>query len=84
VAVYKDKLTIMKWKDKKDICLMSITRDEKLVPTRVQGQDVKKPKVAVNYNLMMWRVDVSDASGKLPKHKKNAEKLLPETLLSLD
>jgi hypothetical protein len=35
VVVYKDKLMIMKWKDKKDICLMSTTHDENLVQTRV-------------------------------------------------
>jgi hypothetical protein len=37
-------LMIMKWKDKKDICLMSTTHDENLVQTRVWGQDIKKPK----------------------------------------
>jgi hypothetical protein len=30
VPVYKDKLMIMKRKDKKDICFMRITHDEKL------------------------------------------------------
>jgi hypothetical protein len=61
VAVYKDKLMILKWKDNKHICLMSTTHDEKLVQTRVRGQDVKKPKVVVDYNLMMGGVDMSDA-----------------------
>jgi hypothetical protein len=41
-------IDITKRKDKKDICLMSITHDEKLVQTRVQGQDVKKPNVVVD------------------------------------
>jgi hypothetical protein len=57
VAVYKDKLMISKWKDKKDICLMSTTYDEKLVQTRVRGQDVKKPKVVDDHNSMMGGVD---------------------------
>jgi hypothetical protein len=31
VAVYKDKLKIVKWKDKKDICLLRSTHGKKLV-----------------------------------------------------
>jgi hypothetical protein len=56
VPVYEDKLMIMKRKDKKDIYLMSITHDEKLVQTRVQDQDIKKPRVVVNYYSMMGGV----------------------------
>jgi hypothetical protein len=52
---------IMKRKDKKDICLMSITCDEKLAQTRVQDQDVEKPRVVVDYYLMIGGVDMSDA-----------------------
>jgi hypothetical protein len=61
VPVYKDKLMIMKRKDKIDICLMSITHDENLVQTRVQGQYIKKLRVVVNYYLKMGGVDMSDA-----------------------
>jgi hypothetical protein len=61
VPVYKDKLIIMKRKGKKDIILMSITHDKKLVQTRVQDQDVKNPRVVFNYYSMMGGVDMSDA-----------------------
>jgi hypothetical protein len=61
VPVYKDKLMIMKRKDKKDICLMSITHDEKLVQTRVRDQHIKKPRVVDDYYSMMGGVDMSDA-----------------------
>ena len=31
VSAYKDKLLVMKWKDKKDICLMSTIHDEAMI-----------------------------------------------------
>jgi hypothetical protein len=37
------------------------THDEELAQTRVQSQDVKKPKVIANYNSMIGGVDMSDA-----------------------
>jgi hypothetical protein len=61
ITVCKDKLMIIKRKDKKDICLMSTTHDEKLVQTRVRDQDMKKPKVVVDYNSIMGEVDMGDA-----------------------
>jgi hypothetical protein len=42
--VYKDKLMIMKWKDRKDICFMCITHDDKMDLIGVQGQDMAKNK----------------------------------------
>jgi hypothetical protein len=51
---------IRKWKNKKDICLISTTHD-KMVPTRVQGQDMEKPTVVIDYNPRMGGVDLSDA-----------------------
>jgi hypothetical protein len=59
MAVYKDKLMIMKRKDKKAICLMSTIHDKKLVQTRVRDQGIKKPRVVVNYNSIMRGVDMS-------------------------
>jgi hypothetical protein len=85
VPVYKDKLMIMKRKDKKGICLLSITHDEKLVQTRIRDQDIKKPRVVIDYYSMMRGVDMSDA--KLVSYcstRKKAENLLPETPLSFD
>jgi hypothetical protein len=37
VSVYKARLMIMKWKNKKGICLTRTTHDE-MVPIRIQGQ----------------------------------------------
>jgi hypothetical protein len=35
VPVYKDRLMIMKGKDKKDVCLISTIHDDKMAPTRI-------------------------------------------------
>ena len=61
VSAYKDKLMIMKWKDKKDICLMSTTHDARMVSRSVRSQDLTKPKVVLDYNSKMGGVDLSDA-----------------------
>jgi hypothetical protein len=57
ISIFKDKLMIMKWKDKIDICLMSTTRDDKMVSARVRGKDIMKPKVVVDYMSQMGGVD---------------------------
>jgi hypothetical protein len=49
----------MKWKNKKDICLINTFHD-KMAPTRVRGQDMEKPKVVIDYNSGMRGVDLSD------------------------
>jgi hypothetical protein len=61
MPVYKDKVMNINRKEKKDICLVSISHDEKLVQTRVRDQDVKKPRVFVDYYSMMGGVDMNDA-----------------------
>jgi hypothetical protein len=61
VSFYKARLMIMKWKDKKDICLISSTHEDKMVLTRIQGQNMEKPKVVIDYNSRMGGVDLSDA-----------------------
>jgi hypothetical protein len=50
----------MKWRNEKDICLISTTHD-KMVPARIRGQEMEKPKVAIDYNSGMGGVDLSDA-----------------------
>jgi hypothetical protein len=55
-----DRLMIRKWKDKKDVCLISTTHDDKMFQTRVQGQVLEKPKVITDYNSSMGRMNLSD------------------------
>jgi hypothetical protein len=52
---------IMKWKHRKDICLILIIPDDKMVSTRIRGQDVEKPKLVSDYNFGMGCVDLIDA-----------------------
>lgn len=40
---------------------MSITQDKKYVQTRFQDQDIRKPRVDVDYDSMTRKVDMSDA-----------------------
>jgi hypothetical protein len=49
VVIYNYKLMVMKRNDKKDVCLISTTHDGKLVQIRVRDQDIKRPKVVVDY-----------------------------------
>jgi hypothetical protein len=52
---------IMKVKQK-DNCLRNTTYDKKkMVPTRVWGQGMEKPKVVINYNSGKEGADLSDA-----------------------
>jgi hypothetical protein len=51
-SVYKDRLTIVKWKDKMNICHISTTHDDKIVPVR---------EVVIDCNSWMGVVDLSDA-----------------------
>jgi hypothetical protein len=61
VPVYRGELVITKREDKKDICPTSVIHDEKFDKTRVQDQDIKKPRVVINYLSMMGGVDMSGA-----------------------
>ena len=53
ICMYKDKLFVMKWKDKKDMCLMSTTHDETVIEMECRGQTINKPKVAIDYDKTM-------------------------------
>jgi hypothetical protein len=48
-------------KQKNMFVLLSITHDDKMVPSRVWGQDMESPRVVVVYNSGMEGADLSDA-----------------------
>jgi phosphatidylserine decarboxylase len=78
------RLMIMKWKNKKDICLTSTTHDE-MVPIRVQGQDMEKAKVIIDYNSRTGDVDLNDAyltSYRSTRKRQKKKKILSKALLS--
>ncbi|XP_040195336.1 piggyBac transposable element-derived protein 4-like [Rana temporaria] len=61
VAWQKGKMMAMRWRDKKDVCLMSTvhTTSTAMVHTR-GGKDVKKPQLVIDYNNTMGGVDRAD------------------------
>jgi hypothetical protein len=52
---------IKRRKDKKNVCVISTIHDDKMVPTRVKGQDMEKPNVVTDYNSGMGGVDLIDS-----------------------
>ena len=60
-ASYKDKLMALKWRDKREVCMLSSIHDASvvLVPDRKGGMK-SKPKVCTEYNDAMGGVDLSD------------------------
>lgn len=61
VAWQKGKTIALKWKDKKDVCLLSTVHDVSTVNVQTKSkQIVAKPRVVVDYNCTMGRVDRAD------------------------
>lgn len=48
-------------RQKTDLRFISITLGNKVIPSRVQGQDVKKPRVVNDSNSEMVKFELSDA-----------------------
>lgn len=60
VGYQRGKVTAMKWKDKKDISLLSTIHSLEIVDTEKRGEIKKKPKCVVDYNDTMGGVDRVD------------------------
>ena len=63
IAFQRGKVMVMKWRDKKDICLLSTVHNPEKVRTDKIGKDgnnIVKPKVVVDYNDTMGGVDRLD------------------------
>lgn len=58
ISIYKDRLMIMKWGKKN--CLISTTHD-KMFPTRVQGQDIEKLRLVIDYHSRLGGVELGDS-----------------------
>ncbi|XP_017796976.1 PREDICTED: piggyBac transposable element-derived protein 4-like [Habropoda laboriosa] len=55
-----DGLTVLKWKDKRDVLLLSTKHSDETVVIRKMGYDCVKPKIVIDYNEGKSYVDVSD------------------------
>nr|XP_012151874.1 PREDICTED: piggyBac transposable element-derived protein 4-like isoform X1 [Megachile rotundata] len=61
VAFQRGKILAIRWKDKKDVCLMSSIHDTSMVSFKnKKNEDILKPKIVSDYNLTMGGVDRCD------------------------
>jgi hypothetical protein len=60
-SFYSDKIMVMKWKDKKDVYMISTTHDHSTKITGGEHARKAKPVVCCDYNDSMGGVDLSDA-----------------------
>jgi len=51
---------ILKWKDKRDLYMISTKHTSEVVENVVRGKIVKKPKVVIDYNTGKTPIDLSD------------------------
>lgn len=51
---------VLKWKDKRDLCMISTKHNSEMIETRVKGKIINKPKVVVDYNAGKTSIDLSD------------------------
>ena len=92
VAAYRKKSVLLKWKDKKNVCVLSTLHDDSMVNVKSRhGKEKSKPKAVADYNSNMGGVDLSDnlmvhlstARNRLKKYyKKVFRHMLDMTLLN--
>lgn len=83
----ENRITVMKWKDKRDVLLLSTKHSSKFVKTtNNRGQEKYKPKIVVDYNKSKGAIDLSDQmtaySSPLRKSLKWYKKLGIELILN--
>lgn len=52
--------TVLKWKDKKDVLVISTKHDNSTVSVQRHGQEIKKPEIILDYNKCKAFIDLSD------------------------
>ncbi|CAH2225449.1 Hypothetical predicted protein [Pelobates cultripes] len=82
VAWQKGKMMALRWRDKKDVCLMSTVHNTSTVMARTKGgKEIMKPQVVIVYNNTMGGVDMSRPSNDiLPRNEETAKEVLQEDL----
>lgn len=53
-------IIVQKWKDRRDVLVLSTKYGNEMVDVRRRGKDVKKPKIVVEYNKYKSYIDMSD------------------------
>lgn len=82
----EDGVTVLKWKDKRDVLMLSTKHSDKFAVVVKKGKQIRKPKVILDYNKSKGSVDLSDQMGAysspLRKTVKWYKKLAVELLLN--
>ena len=60
IAFQKGKMCVLKWQDKKPVCILSTIHNSENVEIKSRNKTVLKPKAIADYNLTMGGVDKSD------------------------
>lgn len=60
IAFQKGKICVMKWQDKKPLCLLSTIHNAAMKDVQTRQEVKKKPSLVLDYNLSMGGVDVAD------------------------
>lgn len=60
IAMFRRKQMIMKWKDKKDVTMISTIHDNSMVEIQKRDKTIQKPAVVLAYNKDMGGVDLLD------------------------
>ncbi|XP_022837335.1 piggyBac transposable element-derived protein 4-like [Spodoptera litura] len=59
-AESNDGITCLKWKDKRDVYVLSTKHTDRFVNIQQRGKTIRKPKIIVDYNMAKGAVDLSD------------------------
>ncbi|CAF4947421.1 unnamed protein product [Pieris macdunnoughi] len=82
----EDGITVLKWKDKRDVFMLSTKHSDKFAVAVKKGKQIRKPRVILDYNKSKGSVDMSDQMGAysspLRKTVKWYKKLAVELLLN--
>ncbi|CAH1997509.1 unnamed protein product [Acanthoscelides obtectus] len=60
VTRFRRKLMIQKWRDKKDVLMISTVHDDSMKTIAARCGDIEKPSCKIDYNASMGGVDLSD------------------------
>lgn len=60
IAYQRGKALAIKWRDKRDVCLLSTVHNPEMVSVERRGEKVMKPKLVQDYNNTMGGVDRAD------------------------
>jgi len=61
IAMYRNKLMVLRWRDKKYVSMLSSIHDDAVTEVTVRKTVKEKPQVCLDYNDKMDGVDLSDA-----------------------